>query len=159
MASSVIVFGDSHVNRMAGASTVVDFYGVGGLNAFQWPNYLDVLSDYGFIIFQFGGNDVSEHPRRIHDPIESIGDTLKVIKEAMDWCRDTRRIGCIMPIISRSSAATAIHMLNSRLRKTFRNRMMPDLPEVELSADNVHVTDESYILLRSFVEQFAAVSL
>ena len=34
--------------------------------------------------------------------------------------------------------------------------MMPDLPEVELSADNVYETNERYVLLQAFVEQLAA---
>ena len=34
--------------------------------------------------------------------------------------------------------------------------MMPELPEVLLSNDNVHVSVESYNILREYVEQNAA---
>ena len=34
--------------------------------------------------------------------------------------------------------------------------MLPELPEVLLSNDNVHVTVESYNFLREYVEQYAA---
>ena len=156
MNSKVLVIGDSHVRRMAAPSVVVDFFGVPGLNAYDRSNYLDILCDYSTIVFEFGGNDISQHPRRLLDPVESIGDTRVIIKDAMDWCRETGRRGFLMPIITRESASTAIHMLNCHLRKSFRQFMMPELPEVLLSNDNVHVTVESYNILREYVEQYAA---
>ena len=117
---------------------------------------MDILCDYSTFVFEFGGNDISQHPRRLLDPVESIGDTRVIFKDAMDWCREIGRRGFLMPIITRETASTAIHMLNCRLRKSFRQFMLPELPEVLLSNDNVHVTVESYNFLREYVEQYAA---
>ena len=73
----------------------------------------------------------------------------------MDWCKETGRIGLIMPIISRKSADTAISMLNNRLKRTFKHFMLPDLPPMSLANDNVHLTAGGYDTLGKFVETFA----
>ena len=71
------VLGDPNfgTTALAGTSTVANLNGVRGLNASQWQNYLDVLSDYKPIFFLFGENDVSQRPRRIQNHIEYITDT------------------------------------------------------------------------------------
>ena len=91
--NKLLVFGDSHVKKMSDRSNYVDFFGVPGQKATSWSKYMSVLEQYKVIVFQMGGNDLSIHPKRVTDPIESIGDTRKVLKEVMDWCKETGRIG------------------------------------------------------------------
>ena len=148
----LMVFGDSHVKKMSDRSNYVDFFGVPGLNATSWSKYLNILEQYKIIVFQMGGNDLSIHPKRVKDPVESIGDTRKVLKEVMDWCKETGRIGLIMRIISRKSDETAISMLNKRLKRTFKHFILPDLPPSNLASDNVHLRQGDTILWESLLK-------
>ena len=139
---------------MSDKSNYGDFFGVPGLNATSRPKYMNVLEQYKLIVFQMCGKDVSTHPKRVTDPFESIRDTRKVLKEVMDWCKETGRIGFVFHLKSRRSAETAISMLIKRLRKTFKHFNLPDLPPSKLANDNVHLTAGGYQNVGMFVEKF-----
>ena len=154
MNSKVLVFGDSHVKKMSRYSDCLDFFGVSGMNASSWVRYKDVLQKYQTVILQVGGNDVSQHPRRKDDPIEHIAETKQVLKQCIDWCKENGRKTYIMTIINRKSAKAGIDLLNGRMKKTFKNYAIADLPDTELSQDNVHLTPDGYVKLAHYLEEF-----
>ena len=125
------------------------------MNASSWKRHIDVLQKYDVIILQVGGNDVSQHPRRKTAPVESIGDTKKVLKELLDWVKENEKVGYIMPIINRDCSWVAIEMLNSRIEKTFKQYALKELPITNLSSDRVHLTPDGYSQPSDYLINFA----
>ena len=62
---------------------------------------------------------MSKHAIKKSAPLESIGDTKKVLKELLEWGKMIGIVGYIMPIINWGCTWVAIEKLNSRSEKTF----------------------------------------
>ena len=114
----ILVFGDSHVTRLSSCSNEIglSFYGIGGLKATDWQRHKSIFTSADVVILQLGGNDVSGHPRR-GNITEPLDDTVRRIKEIMDFLKNNGKVGIVTTIISRRCAEKPIDLMNNRLKK------------------------------------------
>ena len=140
----VLVFGDSHVARMASVSTYEQlvFRGISGLKATDWKKYCDEIDSFDLILVEMGGNDVSNHPRKPDIP-KTVGEAFRAIKEFMTFCVE-KKIGLVLRVISRDNGRLGCDLLNGRLRKCFRSFFIDCDIDWQYSKDRVHLVEGCY---------------
>ena len=151
----ILVFGDSHVTRLSSCFTDLElsFVGIGGLKATDWEKHQSILTSADVIILQLGGNDVSGHPRRANIT-EALGDTVRRIKDIMDFLKTQGKVGIVTSIISRRCAEVPIDLMNQRLRKKFGKRVIDFQSSGLGSYDGVHLTGNGYQQLLYKIENY-----
>ena len=139
-----LVFGDSHVARMASISTYEQlvFRRISGLKATDWKKYCDEIDSFDLILMEMGGNDVANHPRKPNIP-KTVGEAFRAIKEFMMFCAEKKEIGFVLRVISRDNWRLGCDLLNGRLEKCFRSFFIDYDIDWQYSKDWVHLVEGS----------------
>ena len=130
----------------------VRLFGIGDLKATEWENHQSITSA-DVIILQQSGNDVSGHPRRGNNT-EPMGDTVRIIKETMDFLKNNGKLGIVTTIISRRCAEVPIDLMNQRLGKKFVRRVIVFVSTGSESDDGVNLAGNCYQQLLDKIQNY-----